>query len=251
MSEINVLSKEELSLIVSDTTAYAFGKSRLSDKDKTFCKGMLSTGMGSIIKEKTILNFSDYEDDTALHGFDGFEKDTKRAVEIKTETFSDHGKTISKCSGTMNFGDNQESAYEKFSEQNPIISVTSFAPNGKVVATIEFDFADSTLEEEFKIYQERRQQDVKEGKNKNTSLSRNYKTFENAKSFRVRFYNSKYGDMLVGPYRKLIEATILSKNKQKLDSLDEKEINKMMSETLTLEKKKNILAMSLDNAMVA
>ena len=75
MSEINVLSKEELSLIVSDTTAYAFGKSRLSDKDKTFCKGMLSTGMGSIIKEKTILNFSDYEDDTALHGFDGFEKD--------------------------------------------------------------------------------------------------------------------------------------------------------------------------------
>ena len=114
MSEINVLSKEELSLIVSDTTAYAFGKSRLSDKDKTFCKGMLSTGMGSIIKEKTILNFSDYEDDTALHGFDGFEKDTKRAVEIKTETFSDHGKTISKCSGTMNFGDNQESAYEKF-----------------------------------------------------------------------------------------------------------------------------------------
>ena len=114
-----------------------------------------------------------------------------------------------------------------------------------------FDFADSTLEEEFKIYQERRQQDVKEGKNKNTSLSRNYKTFENAKSFRVRFYNSKYGDMLVGPYRKLIEDTILSKNKQKLDSLDEKEINKMMSETLTLEKKKNILAMSLDNAMVA
>ena len=57
--------------------------------------------------------------------------------------------------------------------------------------------------------------------------------------------------MLVGPYRKLIEDTILSKNKQKLDSLDEKEINKMMSETLTLEKKKNILAMSLDNAMVA
>ena len=56
--------------------------------------------------------------------------------------------------------------------------------------------------------------------------------------------------MLVGPYKKLIEDTILSKNKQKVDSLDEKEIDKMMSE-LALEKKKNILAMSLDNAMVA
>ena len=52
---------------------------------------------------------------------------------------------------------------------------------------------------------------------------------------------------------KLKDSTLaeISKNKQKLDSLDEKEINKMMSETLTLEKKKNILAMSLDNAMVA
>ena len=43
----------------------------------------------------------------------------------------------------------------------------------------------------------------------------------------------------------------LNKAKEKIDSLDEKQINKMMSETLTLEKKKNILAMSLDNAMVA
>ena len=250
MSEINVLSKEELKTVSNITVPYAFDIKKLNKDDKTYAKAMLAIGMGSIFKEKTILDFLEYEDDTALHGFDGVEKSTKKPVEIKTETFSDHGKTISKCSGTMNFGDNQESAYEKFLEQNPIISVTSFAPNGKVVATVEFDFADSTLEEEFKLYQERRQQDVKEGKNKNTSLSRNYKTFENAKSFRVRFYNKKYGDMLVGPYKKLIEDTILSKNKQKLDSLDEKEINKMMS-GLDLEYKKNILAMSLDNAMVA
>ena len=250
MSEINVLSKEELLLIVSGTISYAFGKSRLSKKDKTYCKGMLSTGMGSIIKEKTILKFLDYEDDTAVHGFDGVEKDTKSTVEVKTETYSDHGKTISKCSGTMNFGDNQESTYKKFLKQNPIMSVTSFTPYGKVIAITEFDFKDSTLKEDFISYQKRRQQDIKEGKNKNTSLSRNYKTFENAESFRVRFYNNKYGDMLVGPYKKLIEDTILSKNKQKVDSLDEKEIDKMMSE-LALEKKKNILAMSLDNAMVA
>ena len=52
MSEINVLSKKELSLIVSDTTAYAFGKSRLSDKDKTFCKTTIVQGVGLQI-EKT------------------------------------------------------------------------------------------------------------------------------------------------------------------------------------------------------
>ena len=251
MSEINVLSKEELKTVSNITVPYAFDIKKLNKDDKTYAKAMLAIGMGSIFKEKTILDFLEYEDDTALHGFDGVEKSTKKPVEIKTETFSGHGKTISKCSGTMNFGDNKESAYEKFLEQNPIMSVASFTPYGKVIAVIEFNFNDSNLKENVITYLEKRKKDIEEGKNKNTNLSKNYKTFENAKSFRVRYYNNKYGDLLVGPYRKLIENSLENEYKK----MSKESIIKMFSNLSKQDKMyiltKNKFKNKLDKALVA
>ncbi len=213
-----MLSIKEKALIGDLTRKFSFNEEILDKRDKVFAQFMMSkesaTGPSREWATLSKCGFDNLED---MHGYDGFDPETERNVEVKSESVRGT-KVVTKLHGGMSWGGKKKETYDKILKENPIIVVSGFNDDGKCVYIVKFDMKDSSIRDEIAKGMKAR----KSGKE--TAIKATWTSFKNAESLEVVYYEPRYGDNVVRDFKTILDTQWTEKRKAEMSKLTRSEM---------------------------